>query len=61
MRCRYCDGPISRVRGLGKSQPEDKNRTFYRCLSCGADYVVARESSSSEEARQAGRIQRRLS
>lgn len=48
MRCPYCHGPISRVRGLGQSQPqpENKKRTFYRCLLCGADLVVAQEAAA---------------
>jgi hypothetical protein len=52
MRCPYCYGPISRVRGLGKSQPEDKDRTFYRCLLCGADFSVAQELSPAKSSRE---------
>ncbi len=50
MRCPHCYGPVSLVRGLGKSQPQDKDRTFYRCLLCGADFVVTRGAPSSTEA-----------
>ena len=52
MQCPYCHGPISRVRGLGKSQLEDQDRTFYRCLLCGADFSVAQELSPSKSRRE---------
>lgn len=55
MRCPYCHGPVSRVRGLGKSQPEDKDCAFYRCVLCGADFVLARETVPSKASRQANR------
>lgn len=53
MRCPYCYGPISRVRGLDKSQPENRDRIFYRCLLCSADFVVTGDSLLSNKARQA--------
>lgn len=49
MLCPYCYGPISRVRELGKKHRPDKETAFYRCLSCGADFVAEPETAPSNE------------
>ena len=54
MQCPNCDGPISQIRELGESQPQDKTLTFYRCLSCGADFVVMQETAASKTTQQSG-------
>jgi DNA-directed RNA polymerase subunit RPC12/RpoP len=55
MICPYCRGPISRVRGLGQTQPEPNNATLYRCLTCGADFTTASQETAARELRQTDR------
>lgn len=55
MICPYCYGPISRVRGLGKTQPEPSNTKLFRCLTCGADFTIASKEMAPPEPRLAER------
>jgi hypothetical protein len=60
MHCPNCHGPISQVRGLGKSQPQDKALTFYRCLICGADFVVVQEAAAAKTTQRSGSLNLQL-